>query len=88
MATINLVSTAGQDVIIQRVLDKVNAERAAQVPPLAALTIPQYITSILVSAFQGWKQHQDQEDLEALKTAWSTATTTQKNQVKTTLGVS
>lgn len=87
MATINLTSTAAQDVIIQRILDKVNADNAAKTPPIAAMTIPQYITSILVGAFQGWKQTQDREDLNALTTAWETATPAQKTSVRSTLGV-
>lgn len=88
MATIpQMTTTAAQDLVIQRELNKVNAANAAKIPPVAAMTIPQYVTSILVSAFNGWKAQQAREDTDGLKTAWEAATPAQRTAARTALGL-
>ena len=87
MATINITTTPAQDAVIQRVLDPANADRAAQTPPLVALSIPQYIMSILVSAFRGWKTKHAVEDTNALQTAWEAATPGQRTAARNALGL-
>jgi len=54
MAAITINTTAAHDAAIQYVLDRVNAERAAQTPPQPALTATQYLQRILADTFQSY----------------------------------
>lgn len=69
MATFTITTTPAQDAGIQRALDRFNADRAAQTPPLPAVTANQYVTGVIRAAFDSWKQQKDADDQAAVATA-------------------
>lgn len=85
MASITINTTPAQDAVIQRIVDKVNTERASQNPPLPALDISGYVQHILTEAFKSWKSQQDDEDVSSMKAAWASATPAERNQIRTIL---
>lgn len=55
--------------LLARLLTRENARRAAQVPPLAALTLEQYVRDLIVDMVRGYKvQSAGQDYLDACAT--------------------
>lgn len=87
--TYSLTTTASQDEALQFVVDKENTRRAAQTPPLPAITIEQYLQQIVTTAIPSYRARMRQERVfDNLKNKWSTLITEQKQVVCTQLGVS
>lgn len=78
--------TASQVVRLTEFIADVNAERAAQVPPLPALTIEEYLDIMLVSTVGGYVKQAEVKEAKDACANYAAATTTVKNQVKSALG--
>ena len=88
MAAYSFNTNANQETIITYHRNKVNAERAAQVPPLAALDTNQaFILNVLTNAFLSWKRAMNSDDIGAINTVWDGLSQAVKDQIKTLAGV-
>jgi hypothetical protein len=86
--SITLTTNANQDTALTRLLVKLNAERAMQTPPLAAIPdVTTMLRSILQNAVQDYLRQFRQEQKDVVGVAMETATNAQIQQVATTLGV-
>ncbi len=90
MATyaVSVTTTAGQDVGLTRLLHKVNADRAAQVPPLQALAdIPALLVFLMMGAAADYLLQYKGEIRNTIGPALDTATAAQLTSIATTLGI-
>jgi hypothetical protein len=90
MATINisLTTNANQDLALARLLVKVNADRASQIPPLTAFpNITAMLTSLLGETVRGYLQEYRQEQKNLIVTAIDSATNAQIQSAASALGV-
>ena len=63
--------TAQQDIVFQAAVARANAERAAQQPPLAALTDLQYWNQVvLASLLDNFNRHWREDQKAAAAAAW------------------
>lgn len=79
--------TAEQDAALATLLVRTNAARAAQTPPLAAITVAQYIQARATEVAESYRLQLAAEDEAAVLTAFKNATAAKQGQVKTTLGL-
>lgn len=87
MATYSYTTTAAEEAGLTEVVAGVNAQRAAQSPPLPALTNGQYLLSILQSAFASYQQQKAARVATDLKTNYQNASAATQAQVQALLGV-
>jgi hypothetical protein len=87
MASFTVTSNARQDAGIARTLARVNAERAAQRPPLGALTADQYVLATVRAAFDSWTAQSDDEDATTVHLGYTAATPAQRNAARAALGL-
>ena len=72
--------------LLTRLLTRENARRAAQTPPLAALTLEQYVRDLIVDMVRGYKvQSAGQDHVDACAT-FNTLTAAQQNTIITQMG--
>ena len=78
--------TAMNKAVLTRLLTRENARRAAQTPPLAALTLEQYVRDLIVDMVRGYKvQNAGQDHVDACVT-FKTLTAAQQNTIITQMG--
>lgn len=83
---ITLNTTAAQDVILNRLLTKTNADLVAQQQaPLA--DVPALVTYVLTNAVQSYKQQQFLEDAVAINAVYINGTNAQRSAIKTAAGL-
>lgn len=80
--------TAEQDTALAAVTQRENAERAAKIPPLAALTATQYLQRRILEVASSYVEHVAKDERAKVEVAYAAAAKTKKDQVKTVLGVS
>lgn len=87
--TYSLVTTTTQDEALQFVVDKENTRRAAQTPPLPALTIEQYLQQLVTTALPSYRaQFRQERVFDKMKDEWPNLTNTQKTAICNAIGVS
>jgi hypothetical protein len=88
MAAYNFNTNANQETIITYHRNKVNTERAAQIPPLSPLADNQaFILYVLTNAFLSWKKAMNADDIGSINTVWDALPQATKDQIKTLAGV-
>lgn len=86
--TINLTTTAAQDVILERLRVKTNLERAALSPPLSALAdIPALVTNILTDAVLSYRSQQLGEDAAAVSAVYIAGSNATRTAIRTAAGL-
>jgi hypothetical protein len=86
--TYSFTTTANQDEALQFVVEKENTRRAAQTPPLPAITIEQYLQQILTTSIPSYRaQFRQERVFDKLRDVWPTLTTTQQNNICSAIGV-
>lgn len=89
MATYNLTVTTGaaEEKGLALYLAKVNADRAAEVPPKSALTTAQLLQRVIDNAVQDYKRQYKQDLRDRTGAALDNASGAQVTQVAAILGV-
>jgi len=87
MTDYTITTTAEQETALTKTVAKVNAERAAETPPKAAITNTQYVDKITKSTFDSYVSQTDEEDRVSVKDAFKNADASTKAQIKTLLGL-
>jgi len=85
-APLTITTTAQQNTFLSRVLVRINNQGAAQVPPLPARTMEQFIRDVVVASIQQYRDVAVQNDTVDAKIAFGNLTQTQQNQIVTLLG--
>lgn len=84
--TITITTTTGQDTVLQRLLAKVNANRAAaSQPPLA--DVPALVVFLLTSDLQAFRDQQISEDASAIADAYVSGDATKRQALRVAAGV-
>lgn len=86
--TITVNTNAKQETALTAIVAAVNVDRAAQTPPLTAITNQQYLDAIVTKAVVSYRQQYEQQNGDAIKAALMNATDVQIAGIKTTLGLS
>lgn len=89
MANHTITTTTAQEAALTAIVTRVNAERAAEDPPKAAITNTQYLDARVTEVLRDYiRQEQERETpAERVITAFRDATPAVRQQVKTTLGL-
>lgn len=87
MARYTLDTTTNQEAALTAIVAKRNAERAAQNPPLPALTNAEYVTSLWQSMLQSYVRETDDDTATTVREAWRNASAAQRNAARTALGL-
>jgi hypothetical protein len=86
--TYSFSTTANQDEALQFVLDKENARRAAQNPPLPAWTIEQYLQQIIATSIPSYRaQFRQERVFDKLRDEWPNLTAPQQTAICNAIGV-
>ena len=72
--------------MLTRLLTRENARRAALSPPLAALTLEQYVRDLIVNMVRGYKVRSAGEDHTEACTVFKTLTGTEQNTIIAQMG--
>lgn len=70
------------------VVARINAERAAENPPRAAVTGDQYLDNLILTSADSWADQEADADRDSLREAFRTASPAQRAGVRTALGLS
>jgi hypothetical protein len=84
--TITITTTAGQDTVLQRLLTKTNANRAAAGQPALA-DVPALVVLLLTNNVQAFRDQQISEDASAVADAYVTGDATKRQAIKAAAGV-
>lgn len=87
MASYNLSLSVEQETALTSILTAVNTTRAAQNPPLVALTKQDYLQARLNDVTNSYLKQVSTEDENKTMEAYRVATLFKQSQVKTTLGL-
>lgn len=79
------VSTTNKT-MLARLLTRENARRAAQLPPLAALTLEQYVRDLIVDMVRGYKVQSAGQDHVDACTAFKALSGVEQTTITTQLG--
>lgn len=85
--TYTITLTSDQEAALAVLIQRTNATRAAQNPPLSAITAADYIQARATEIAESYRLSLAAEDEAAVVAAYKTADATKRGQVKTTLGV-
>lgn len=85
--TYTITLTAEQDAALATLLTRTNTARAAQTPPLAAITVAQYIQARATEVAESYRLSLAAEGEAAVVTAYKAATAAKQASIKTTLGI-
>lgn len=85
MATYTFTTTAAQDAVLQARVDAANAERAARTPPVAPLTVEQYLRALLVGLVKSWRAEDEDKLVRRAYTQPASLTTAEKSTVRALL---
>lgn len=87
MSTYIITLTAEQDAALAILIARTNAARAAQNPPLAAITINQYVQARATEIADSYAAQIRGETEIAVREGFKAADTTKQAQIKTILGL-
>ena len=87
MATYSVTTNEIQEKVFTWIVARVNADRAAQNPPLPPLTNNQYFLVLLSSWFQNQKSQYDEAETRTLRNIWASLTDEQKAQIRAIAGI-
>lgn len=79
--------TANQILKVQRIMQQINADRAAESPPQPAFSVNEYLEFVLIQWFQDWISQLDREDAQAVGNAYRVAAQSTKDQIDVLLGL-
>lgn len=82
-----ITTSPGLDAALSSVVTDINANRAAQTPPLGAITNQQYLQSLVNQHAQQWRIQRGREVIESIGT-WADMTVAQKAKFCTAVGLS
>lgn len=85
--TYTITLTTDQESALSVLIQRTNAERAKQNPPLLAITAADYIQVRATEVAESYRLSLAAEDEVAVVAAYKTADATKRGQVKTTLGI-
>lgn len=88
VATYTVNTNARQDAGLAAYRAEINADRAAQTPPLGPLTLAQVADALFGRMLAARADRADEDERNTLKDAYQAATPATKAQVKSLLGVS
>jgi hypothetical protein len=83
----SIITSAALDAALTSVVTDINANRAAQTPPLGAITNQQYLQSLVNQHAQQWRIQRAREAVESVGT-WGNMTASQKTRFCTAVGLS
>jgi len=88
-ADYSISTNAIQEKGLTAIVAKENAARAKQTPSLPALSNQEYVNLILQNVFNSYVKQaiQEETNLLDLQNKWQSLTPTQKDQIKTILGI-
>lgn len=87
MTTYTVTLTAEQDAALQILIQRTNGARAAQVPPLSAITVMEYVQARATEIASSYAKQIADETQAALLAAYKAAPIATQTQVKTVLGL-
>lgn len=87
MTTYTITLTAEQDTALATLITRTNTARAAQTPPLPAITVNQYVQSRASEIASNYAAQIKGEDEAAVLAAYKAATAAKQSSIKTTLGI-
>lgn len=87
MADYTVTTTTRQEAVLAVILTRSNAARAAQTPPLPALTLAQYVDARLTDVIKSYVAQLDEEGARAVRDAFLAASPADQTAVKTRLGL-
>lgn len=87
MSTYTITLTAEQDAALAILIQRTNATRTAQIPPLSAITVMDYIQARATEIANSYTDQIAAETQALVLNAYKTATSTVQDQIKTTLGL-
>jgi hypothetical protein len=87
MATYNINTSRLEEAGLSQALAQANAQRAAQVPPLPALTAAQYLAQLVSQALRGWVDQYSSTLAQQVAANYATATLANRQLVWSTFGV-
>lgn len=87
MAVFMVESTAVQDLAMQFLVAGVNADRSRQVPPLAPLTVEEYVEARMRAVFASWANDYESQIIGATAQAWSGITSNSRATILKLLGL-
>lgn len=85
-APVTITTTAAQDAAIQKLVDRVNSERASQDPPLPALTREQWIRGVMAQAIQSYRDQAAHIDAIEACVVFKSLTVAQQTALISALG--
>jgi hypothetical protein len=87
MATYTITLTAEQETALAVLIQRTNAVRAAQSPPLANITVDNYIQARATEIASSYAAQIKGETEAAVLSAYKLADAIKQSQIKTTLGL-
>jgi hypothetical protein len=87
MSTYTITLTSEQETALAVLIKRVNTERAAQNPPLAAITVNNYIQARATEIASSYAAQLKGETEAAILAAYKDADAAKQTQIKTALGL-
>jgi hypothetical protein len=87
MSTYTIALTSEQETALAVLINRVNTERAAQNPPLAAITVNNYIQARATEIASSYAAQLKGETEAAILAAYKDADAAKQTQIKTALGL-